>query len=158
VQTPSLPGAPQLAPGQPNPADTLPTANPSVAPIGGKVTAVGSDSLTIAAQTPGNPMQGSSPGQGTTPTVVAVNAKTEIFRQGPKKDAQTFKKETEEFQAKMAYARQGVVYAAPDEYEHIEMKLSDIHIGDAVVVTPASPAASKPTAASVQVFPQSSQQ
>ena len=68
----------------------------------------------------------------------AIDAKTVIYERGTSKDSATYKREMDDFLAKLAYAdpNSATVYLAPEPYERVALRLSDVTTGVLVAITP----------------------
>ena len=77
-------------------------------------------------------------GQGAPSATFKINAKTVISTRGDSKDPAAYKKEMQDFLSKLAYADPDSphVYLAPDPYEHVALRLSDLKAGTVVAITP----------------------
>ena len=111
-----------LPPGTPNPADSLPQVL-SITAVAGAVTAISPTSITIRAQ--------SDQSLSTFP----ITKDTTIFKPGAQKSAQQYAQELKDFQTKMQYAVPGgTTYIAPDQNIEIPLTISDIAVGNVVLV------------------------
>jgi len=135
---------PQLPAGTPNPSDSLPQLG--AAAVTGKITAVEADAVTIQAGVLG--------GQAAPSATFKIDAKTVIYARGASKDAAAYKKEMNDFLAKLVYADPDSpgVYLAPEPYERIALRLTGLKTGDLVAVTPLP--ADQKTAAAIFVAAQ----
>ena len=120
----------QLPAGAPNPADSLPQL--SAAAVTGKITAVEADAVTIQAGVLG--------GQAAPTATFQIDAKTVLYKRGASKDPAVYKKEMNDFLAKLAYADPDSpnIYRAPDPYEHAALQLSDLKTDTLVAITPSA--------------------
>ena len=121
---------PQLPAGTPNPADSLPQLG-AVA-LAGKITAVSGSAVTIQLGVLG--------GETAPSATFQTNAKTLLYKRGASKDAAVYKKEMDDFLAKLAYAAPdaSVVYLAPEPYERVALRLSDLKTDTLVAITPSA--------------------
>ncbi|MEK7601049.1 MAG: hypothetical protein AAB480_00765 [Patescibacteria group bacterium] len=135
---------PQLLAGTPNPADSLPQLG--AAAVTGKVTAVDANSVTIQAGVLG--------AQAAPSTTFQTDAKTVIYARGASKEPALYKKEMQDFLAKLAYADPDSpnIYRAPEPYEHAALRFADLKTGALVTVTPTT--ADPETAATIFVAAQ----
>ena len=120
----------QLPAGAPNPADSLPQLG--VTAVTGKVTTVGMDTVTLQAGVLG--------GQAAPTATFQIDAKTVLYKRGASKDPAVYKKEMNDFLAKLAYADPDSpnIYRAPDPYEHAALQLSDLKTDTLVAITPSA--------------------
>lgn len=66
---------------------------------------------------------------------IQIDSETEIYKRGTSKDANAYQKEMDAFLAKIENAGDaGVVYIAPDRFEHIAVKTSELAAGTSVIV------------------------
>jgi hypothetical protein len=135
---------PALKPGEPNPADSLPSFNAEVGLVLGTVEKVTTDGLVISYTAKSIPLE------------VALTSGAELVRVGEQKDPAVFKKEMDEFNQSKMYVRSGTdqVFIAPDMYVRESISLADIEVGSPVMIIPtAKPANGKVTARYVEIQP-----
>jgi len=120
----------------------------------GAVTAVGANNITVAALTPA--IAGAPQSNSTISTLVNISSGTSIYKEGALLSQAQYQQEIAAFQQKTVQSSgANVVYVGPDQYAHVALQVSDVHVGDFVVVIPTTDATpgQTVTASSIQVTP-----